>query len=91
MKRIIYTLLIGTAAVTLTGCKKSVEEVPKTESRTKADDATARNELDKVNSDIEAVYNSEDYADASGLRTTGAIKIFRLITLKAVSIVAAEY
>lgn len=72
MKKIIYAILIG-AAVSLVGCKKPDEVPPVNEGRTKADDATARNELDKVNSDIETVYNSQEYADASGLRTTGEI------------------
>lgn len=73
MKKIIYAILIGASVYSLTSCKKPVDETPTTVSGTKADDASARNELDKAYSDIEAVFNSQQYADASGLRTTGAI------------------
>jgi hypothetical protein len=77
MKKILYYLAIIAVSISVTiGCK------PKTESTVapvvvtgKADDSGARNELDKVYSDIETVYNSQQYSDASNLRTTtgGAI------------------
>jgi hypothetical protein len=74
MKKFIYTILIGTA-ISVFGCKKP-DEVPAPASHTdraEADDASARNELDKVYDDIEKVYNSPEYRDGSTLRTTGVV------------------
>lgn len=72
MKKIIYTILIGTS-VLLVGCKKA-DEVPQTyEGRTKADDASARSEMQRAYDDVETVFNSQEYKDASGMRTSGAI------------------
>lgn len=72
MKKIIYAILIGTT-ITLVGCKKPDEVPAAYVDKSKADDASGRNELDKVYSDIQTVYNSQEYADASTLRTTAAI------------------
>jgi len=80
MKRIIYTILIGTS-ISLAGCKKSVDDAPAMVDRTKADDASARNELDKVYSDIQTVYNSQEYANSSTMRTTGVILPCGSVTL----------
>lgn len=82
MKKIIYTFLIG-ASVSLTGCKKSVNETPANVDQSKADDASARNELDKSYSDIQTVYNSQEYANSSAMRTTGVILPCGSITLNA--------
>ncbi|WP_018341744.1 hypothetical protein [Cytophaga aurantiaca] len=73
MKRIIYTFLIG-MTFSLIGCKKADEVPPTYEGRTKADDASGRSELDRVSSDIEKVYNSQEYADASGMRTSSNLR-----------------
>jgi len=70
MKKILYTILIGTS-ISLVGCKKPVDEVPPTvEGRSKADDASARSEMQRAYDDVETVFNSQEYKDASGLRTT---------------------
>src|SRR6478735_1274881 len=72
MKKVIYTILIG-AAITLVGCKKPVDEVPQTvEGRSKADDASGRSEMQRAYDDVETVFNSQEYKDASGMRTTTA-------------------
>lgn len=76
MKKFIYTLLIGASVYSIVGCKDPAEVTPTPvySDRSKADDASARNELDKVYSDIEKVFNSEQYSDKSNnMRTTGAI------------------
>lgn len=66
MKRAIIFSLAFVLFVTFTACKKKKEEeaTPKPEFSTKADDASARNELDRVQEDIESVYNSQDYDNA---------------------------
>ena len=82
MKKIIYTILIGASLYSLVGCKKSVDEAkPSVSSRSEADDASARSELDKVYDDIEKVYNSQEYSDGSSLRTTGVILPCGSVTL----------
>lgn len=78
MKKLIYLILIGATISSMMSCKKKEEEVqpaPVRVQTTKADDAAARNELDKVYRDIEDVYNSQEYADQSNLRISagGAI------------------
>lgn len=80
MKKILYTILIGTS-ISLVGCKKPDEVPAAYEGRAKADDASARNELDKVYDDIEKVFNSQEYDDASTLRTTAAILPCGSVTL----------
>ena len=70
MKKLIYLILIGATISSMMSCKKKEEEVqpaPVRVQTTKADDAAARNELDKVYRDIEDVYNSQEYADQSKL------------------------
>jgi hypothetical protein len=66
MKKSIMFSLSLAAVMAFTACKKKKEEepTPTVESYAKADDASARNELDRAQEDIEAVYNSQDYADA---------------------------
>jgi len=67
-KAIIFSLSLATF-VAFTACKKKKEDdptptTPTVQSYTKADDASARNELDRAQDDIESVYNSQDYAAA---------------------------
>ena len=66
MKSIIIFSLSLLVSVAVTSCKKKKEEepTPTVQSYTKADDASARNELDRAQDDIESVYNSQDYANA---------------------------
>jgi len=75
MKKIIYCLVIGVSLATVISCakKKTEAATPTYQDPSKADDASARNEMDKAYSDVETVYNSQDYASASGMRTSGAI------------------
>jgi hypothetical protein len=71
MKRtILFSLsLFVIVSLIVTACKKKEEPAtPEVQSYTKADDASARNELDRVQDDIESVYNSQEYAAA---RTAG--------------------
>jgi hypothetical protein len=69
MKKIILLSSIAFASILL-GCKKTPTDdiLPKDEveinTYQKADDASAKNELDKVNNDIETIYKSTDYANA---------------------------
>ena len=56
---VLSTLVMGT--LFFTSCKKQEEVAPK-KSGQKADDASARNELDRAQDDIETVYNSDQYA-----------------------------
>lgn len=76
MKKII---LLSSFAISmlLLGCKKTptddilpIENIPL--STQKADDASAKNELDNVNDDIEKIYKSDDYTAA---RTEGNPKV----------------
>lgn len=73
MKKVIFVVLIGFLSA-LVSCKKDKEpEVKETPVyRTKADDANARVELDKSYDDIEKVFNSQEYADASA-RTAAVV------------------
>ena len=72
MKKALSIIVIVFIAATVFGCKKKKEDEPQAtyESYSKADDASARNELDRVQDDIEKVYNSQDYANA---RTSGVV------------------
>jgi hypothetical protein len=75
MKKTFYYLTIVAVSISiLISCKpkKEVAATPAYVDRSKADDSGARNELDKVSSDIETVYNSQQYSDASNLRTTAS-------------------
>lgn len=56
---VLTVLVMGT--LLFTACKKQ-EEVAPTSKGEQADDASARNELDRAQDDIESVYNSEQYA-----------------------------
>jgi hypothetical protein len=73
MKKIVYCVLLGLAIASASCTKKTPETTPVYPDGSKADDANARNEMDKVYSDIETVFNSQDYKDASAQRTSGAI------------------
>lgn len=70
MKKIIYTFLIATSMYSLVGCKKADEVSSTVQGRSKADDASARSEMQRAYDDVETVFNSQDYKDASGMRTT---------------------
>ena len=75
MKKIIYTILIGASLHSLVGCKKSVDEAtPSVSSRSEADDASARSEMQRAYDDVETVYNSDDYKNASSLRTSSNLR-----------------
>ncbi|WP_299253421.1 hypothetical protein [uncultured Cytophaga sp.] len=90
MKKVVYPILLGLSIAAFVSSCKPREEAPVTPAivdRSKPDDAGARNELDKVYSDIEKVYNSQQYSDASNLRTTagGAILPCGKVTFNAKS------
>lgn len=73
MKRIIYTILIG-STIFILGCKKPDEVPAPIEGRDQADDASARSEMQRAYDDVETVFNSQDYQDASNLRTTSSLR-----------------
>lgn len=74
MKKIIYVALLATLSLLVFSCKKTDTEKPAYQQKTKADDAAARSEIQRAYDDIETVYNSRDYADASSSsRTTGNV------------------
>jgi len=85
MKRIIFVLLIGFSATTFFGCKKkSTSEPTASAPASTASDASASNELDRVYSDIETVYNSQQYQDTTvnpNARTTAAILPCGIVSL----------
>jgi hypothetical protein len=56
---VLTIMVMGT--LLFTACKKQEEVAPKSKGE-QADDASARNELDRAQSDIESVYNSDQYA-----------------------------
>ena len=73
MKKSIYCLFL-VAAIVFASCRKKADvEDPIIAPTAKADDAAARTELNNAYDDIETVYNSDDYSDASGaLRTSSS-------------------
>jgi hypothetical protein len=65
MKKILLFSFIGIGTSLFTACKKGNDPEPvQTKEYTKADDAAARNELNRVYQNIEDVYNSDSYANA---------------------------
>jgi hypothetical protein len=65
MKKIILLSFIGLGMSLFTACKKDNNPEPiQTGEYTKADDAAARNELNRVYQNIEDVYNSDSYSNA---------------------------
>ncbi|MDB5273616.1 MAG: hypothetical protein JWO58_1983 [Chitinophagaceae bacterium] len=61
--------LLVTGTMLFTACTKKEDATPATTTIEKADDAAARNELDRVQDDIETIYTSHSY-DSSGARTS---------------------
>ena len=73
MKKSIYCIFLA-AAVVFAGCRKKEEvEPPIITPTAKADETAARNELNSAYDDVETVYNSQEYSDASGARTSGEV------------------
>jgi hypothetical protein len=65
MKKILLFSFIGIGTSLFTACKKGNDPEPvQTKEYTKADDAAARNELNRVYQNIEDVYNSDSYSNA---------------------------
>jgi hypothetical protein len=84
MKKIIFVLLIGFSATTFFSCKKSKTEPTASTPSGTATDASASNELDRVYSDIETVFNSQQYHDTTvnaNARTTAAILPCGIVSL----------
>jgi hypothetical protein len=75
MKKIIYSILLASFPLFIFSCKKTEEEKPVYQQKTKADDASARSEMQRAYDDIETVYNSTEYENAStsSLRTSGTV------------------
>jgi len=73
MKKSIYCFFL-VAVIVFASCRKKADvEDPIITPTAKADDAAARTELNNAYDDIETVYNSDDYSDASGaLRTSSS-------------------
>ena|GEM_PF-1463267 len=85
MKKLTLALFIGISVSTFFSCKKksTTEPTASTPSST-ASDASASNELDRVYSDIETVYNSQQYQDTTvnpNARTTAAILPCGIVSL----------
>ena len=74
MTKIIYAAMLATISLSIFSCKKTEDEKPVYKQKTKADDASARSEIQRAYDDIETVYNSTDYTTSSNnLRTSGTL------------------
>lgn len=68
MKKIAF-VLTGVSLLLFSSCKKDEKEVtPTTSDRSKADDAAARNEFNRVYDIAEEVFNSSEYDNSTGSR-----------------------
>jgi hypothetical protein len=86
MKKAIISIIFLASLTTIVSCKKKQADTvtPTSTDQTKATDAAASNELDKVYTDIETVFNSQQYQDTTvnaNARTSAAILPCGIVSL----------